>query len=294
MKHAAIDDIKLRKLTPGQIALTLLLILSGSVTSATAVNGILIPQQFVTGGITGLALILHKVLPGLNTGFYYILLNFPLFLVAWVHIGRRFFIFSLIGLGTLSASLLFIHVNIPVHDMVLSAMLAGILTGAGTGITLRSFGSQGGLDILSILMLRRYSISVGNTTLFVNAMVLLLVLFIYSLDAVLYSLIVFYVNTKVVNLVVTGLSQRKAVFIISTKSEILAKEILKDIKHGLTVLHGEGGYSKCPERVLYTVITFRYLGHLKQLVKRVDPDAFMVVSDTREVMNYRIGNQPHW
>ena len=125
-------------------------------------------------------------------------------------------------------------------------------------------------------------------------MVLLLVLYFYSLEAVLYTLIVFYVSTKVLNLVVTGLSQRKAVFIISAKSETLAREILKDIKHGVTVLHGEGGYSKCPERILYTVISFRYLGHLKQLVKRVDPDAFVVVSDTREVMNYRIGNQPHW
>jgi len=292
--HPTIDDIKARHIALPQIFGNLLLILIGSALCAVAVNGILIPQQFVSSGITGLAIIIHKILPWLNTGYAYILLNLPLFLIAWLEIGRRFFFFSLAGLLSLSGALLLIHIPVPVHDKILSALLAGILTGAGAGITLRSFGSQGGLDILSILLLRRFSISIGNTILCVNSIVLLLVLMIYSLDAVLYSLIVFYVSTKVLNLVVTGLSQRKAVFIISPKADELAREILKDIKHGVTILHGEGGYSKQSERVLYTVITFRYLGHLKQLIRRVDPGAFVVVNDTREVMNYRIGNQPHW
>jgi len=287
-------DIKSKHITFPQLAFHLLLILIGSLLSAAAINGILIPQKFVTGGLTGLAIIVHRLYPHLNTGYAYVLLNIPLFLIAWLQVGRRFFFFSLFGLLSLSGALLFVQLTIPVQDKILGALLAGILTGAGSGITLRSFGSQGGLDILSILLLRRFSISIGNTILCVNAIVLLLVLLTYSLDAVLYTLIVFYVSSKVLNLVVTGLSQRKAVFIISSKPDLLAKEILRDIKHGVTVLHGEGGYSGISERVLYTVITFRYLGHLKQVVKNIDPDAFVVVSDTREVMNYRIGNQPHW
>jgi len=287
-------DIKSKTITFPQLTVNLLLILTGSILCAVAINGILIPQKFVTGGVTGLAIIVHRVYPQLHTGYAYILLNLPLFLIAWLQVGRRFFFFSLFGLFSLSGAILFVHIPIPVQDKILGALLAGIFTGAGAGITLRSFGSQGGLDILSILLLRRFSISIGNTILCVNAFVLILVLLTYSLDAVLYTLIVFYVSSKVLNLVVTGLSQRKAVFIISSKPDLLASEILKDIKHGVTVLHGEGGYSGKPERVLYTVITFRYLGHLKQLVKNIDPDAFVVVNDTREVMNYRIGNQPHW
>lgn len=287
-------DSKVSPLTPRMLIANMLFILTGSVLCAVAINGILIPGDFVTGGITGLAMIIHRLVPQLNTGAAYVILNIPLFLLAWFQIGRRFFFFSLVGLCSLTASLYLIQVTVPVHDRMLAALLAGILTGAGAGITLRSFGSQGGLDILSILLLRRYSISIGNTILGVNAILLLAVFFIFSLESVLYTLVVLFVGTKVLNLVVTGLSQRKAVFIISQKWEEIAQEILKDIKHGVTVLHGEGGYSKKEERILYTVITFRHLGLMKQIIRNIDPDAFVVVHDTLEVMNYRIGNQPHW
>jgi uncharacterized membrane-anchored protein YitT (DUF2179 family) len=94
--------------------------------------------------------------------------------------------------------------------------------------------------------------------------------------------------------VVTGLSQRKAVFIISPECRQISKEILKDIRRGVTVLDGKGGYSGRPEQILYTVVTLTELGDLKRLIANIDPDAFVVISDTLEVINYRIGNQPHW
>lgn len=272
----------------------LAIITAGSLICAVAINGILIPQHFVNGGIVGLSLIIHNLYPALNAGLIYILFNIPLFVLAWMAVGRRFFYYSAFGSLVLSTALLFVEVTIPLEDKILSALLAGIITGAGAGITLRSLGSQGGLDILSVMLLRRFSISIGNTILAVNACVLLLVSAFYSLEAVLYTLIVFYVSTKVLNLVVTGLSQRKAVFIISSQWREISREILKDIRRGVTVLRGEGGYSGAEEHILYTVITFRELGLLKRLIRKSDPHAFVVVSDTLEVMNYRIGNQPHW
>ncbi len=280
--------------SPGRFFWNLLLILTGSVVCAVGINGILIPQGFVTGGITGLALILHNRLPQVDPGLLYFLLNIPLFFLAWMAVGRRFFFYSIIGSVSLSLAIAFVHVEIPVQDRILSALLAGIITGAGVGVTLRSLGSQGGMDILSIMLLRRFSIAIGNTIMALNGAVLLLVAYVYSLEAVLYTLIVLYVSSKVINLVVTGLSQRKAVFIISKKSQDISREILKDIRRGVTMIRGEGGYSGKEEKILYTVITFRELGSLKRLVQRLDPDAFVVVSDTLEVINYRIGNQPHW
>lgn len=270
------------------------LITLGSLLCALAINGIMVPQRFVTGGITGIAIILNSVTPETSLAFIYVLLNIPLFVMAWVSVNRRFFFYSCVGVTVLTLSLAVVKVTIPMEDRILAALLAGILSGAGAGITLRSLGSSGGLDILSIVLLRRYSIGIGNTMMAVNAMVLALVTFIYSVEAVLYTLIVIYVSSKVLNLVVTGFSQRKAVFIISKDWERISDEILKDIKRGVTVLQGEGGYSKKEERILYTVITFRDLGQLKRLIQRIDANAFVVVSDTLEVMNYRIGNQPHW
>jgi uncharacterized membrane-anchored protein YitT (DUF2179 family) len=96
------------------------------------------------------------------------------------------------------------------------------------------------------------------------------------------------------NLVVTGLNQRKAVYIISPQWKEISQEIMKELQRGVTILKGEGAYTGRDQHVLYTVITFRELSRLKGLIRRMDPDAFVVVSETLEVMGHRIGNQPHW
>ena len=103
-----------------------------------------------------------------------------------------------------------------------------------------------------------------------------------------------YVSSQLINLVVTGLSQRKAVHIISPKWDWIARQIMDKIGRGVTISSGRGGYSGREVQTLYTVITFRELSRIKEVVRHVDPDAFGVVTDTLEVMGHRIGNQPRW
>lgn len=277
-----------------QVAGDFLLIAVGCILCAIAINGILIPQHFATSGITGLALVIHRKVPGINVGIIYFLINMPLFALAWMAVGRRFFFYSLIGMAALSISVAVVNIPIHLDDKILNALWAGLISGAGVGITLRSSGSQGGIDILSVMLLKRFSIGIGSTILAVNCLVLLLVALAYSLEAVLYTLIVIYVSTKVATVVITGFSQRKAVIIISPKWQDISHEILKDIRRGVTIIKGEGGFSGNEENILYTVVSIREVGSLKRLVQRIDPDAFVVISQTQEVMNYRIGNQPHW
>ena len=107
-------------------------------------------------------------------------------------------------------------------------------------------------------------------------------------------MIYIFVSSYMVNLVVTGLSQRKAVYIISPKWEGISKEIMDRIQRGVTIIRGQGGYTGRDEQILYTVISFRELPQIKQIIRGVDPSAFVVVTDTLEVMGNRIGNQPHW
>ncbi|WP_371877464.1 YitT family protein [Thiovibrio frasassiensis] len=271
-----------------------LLIVMGSVLCATAINGILIRQNFVTGGITGISLIIHKFIPGVHLGWIYVVLNVPLFALAWMAVGRRFFFYSIFGALSLTLAIAFVHLDINLDDKMLNALLAGLILGVGAGLCLRSAGSQGGTDILSVMLMQRFSVGIGNTVLAVNAIVLLLVSIFYSIEALLYTLIVLYVASKCVNLVVTGLSQRKAVFIISAQWEEISREILKDIRRGVTIIKGEGGYARNEEHILYAVVPLTELGQLKRLVQQIDPAAFVVINDTLEVVNYRIGNQPHW
>ncbi len=277
-----------------KIIWNLFLLTGGSVLCALAVNGILVPHEFISSGFTGLAILIYYLFPALPVGLLYLLLNIPLFILGWIYVGRRFFFYSIIGLFIYSICLMVIKTPVPVQDRLLGAMLAGIIFGAGTGIILRSIGSSGGTDILSIVLLKRFSIRLGNTVLGFNCVLLLGAAFLFSLEVALYTLIFSYVNAHMINLVVTGLSQRKAVLIISSHWKEICGEILKDMKRGVTVIRGEGGYTGAEERILYTVTTFRELPRIKELLNRIDPEAFVVIMDTLEVINQRIGNQPHW
>jgi len=285
---------KSRMETSRQIAWNLGLIALGSALCSVAINGILLPQHFYGAGFTGVALIIHYVVPSPSVAVLYFILNVPVFCLGWIYAGRRFFLYSIAGMFIFTGTLEWIHVSLPVHDKMLSAILAGIIVGAGSGIILRSLGSAGGLDILSVILLKRFSIRLGSTILAFNSLILVAGAVLFSLEGALYTLIYIFVSSYMVNLVVTGLSQRKAVYIISPQWEEISRKIMDKIQRGVTVIKGQGGYTGREEQILYTVTSFRELPQLKQLIRGVDPDAFVVFTDTLEVMGHRIGNQPHW
>lgn len=276
------------------IGINLSLITVGSVLCAVAVNGILIPQNFISSGVTGMAILISYFFAGLSVSSIYLLLNIPLFLLGWLYVGQRFFIYSVVGLIIFTLAL-----SIPVRPLflkepILSALLAGIIFGGGSGCILRSYGSAGGTDILSIIMMKRFSVKLGTTVLAFNVVLLCIAAVMISLESALYALIFLFVSSNILNVVVTGLSQRKSVLIISSKWKEISGEIMNSLNRGITVIHGEGGFSGKRENILYTIIAFQELSRLKDLVRRIDPLAFLVVSDTLEVMGKRIGNQPHW
>ncbi|MFH1059820.1 MAG: DUF2179 domain-containing protein, partial [Pseudomonadota bacterium] len=127
-----------------------------------------------------------------------------------------------------------------------------------------------------------------------NSAVLVGAALLISLEGALYTLVYLFVSAKITDLVVVGFSQRKAVFIISRQWREIADAVLTRVNRGATIITGEGAYSGAEERIVYTVVQFRELPRVKDLVRALDPDAFMVVTDTLEVMGHRIGNQPHW
>ncbi len=287
------------RLVPGvesvkQIIYNLLLISLGSALVAIALNGIIIPHKFVSGGLTGLALGIHYLFPSLPVSWLYFILNIPLFVIGWKFVGRRFFYYSIVGMVIFSTMVEWVNVPLPVQDKILSALFAGIITGIGAGIILKSKGSAGGTDILSVALLNRFSIRVGSTILAFNIIVLTAAAILFSLESALYTLVYMYVSSRIVEVVLTGLSQRKAVIIISPKWEEISRRILKEIVRGVTFIKGQGAYTGQNENILYTVITFRELPRVKDIVREIDPGAFLVVHETLEVMGHRIGNQPHW
>ena len=277
-----------------QIIWNLILITAGSAICGVAVNGILIPLGFFGAGFTGLALLIHYVFSSYPVSIIYFVFNIPVFALGWMYVGRRFFLYSMGGMLIFSAALEWTQVIIPIQDKILGAILAGIIMGVGSGIILRSLGSAGGLDILSVIFVKRFSVRLGTTILVFNGAVLLAGAFLFSLERALYTLIYVYVNSSVVNLMVMGLSQRRAVFIISPEWKRISGEITEKLNRGITIIDGHGGFSGKEMQILYTVVAFQEVPRIKRMARDIDPDVFMVVSDTREVLGTRIGNQPHW
>jgi uncharacterized membrane-anchored protein YitT (DUF2179 family) len=217
-----------------------------------------------------------------------------LFVIGWIFVGRRFFWYSLAGMLIFSAVMFWPYPVFPVQDMILNALTAGIITGIGSGIILKSLGSAGGLDVLSVILFKRFTIRPGTTVMTFHVILLFIALFRLPMEIVLYTLIYLYINSYFVNLVVIGLSQRKAIMIISPKWKEISREIMDKLRRGVTIVQGEGGYTGQQLHILYSVITLTELSRFKEMIRKVDPHAFVVVTETLEVMGQRIGNQPHW
>jgi len=268
------------------------LITAGSCIFAMGLNGVLIPQQFLSGGLTGLALIAHYLLEDLNVGLTYFVLNIPLLLLGWFYVSKRFAVYSVLGIVVFSVAAGTLRVSPPpLQDPMLAALLAGVVCGAGSGIILRSSGSAGGMDILAIYLNQRWGFRPGSTIFASNALILVGGAFLFQLEPALYSVVYMYTAGKLTDAVITGFNQRKSVLIVSDESRAIAREILARTDRGVTFLKGCGAYTQRDKEVIFTITALTELPRLKAMVYRIDPEAFMVINDTLEVLGKRHGTR---
>lgn len=270
----------------------LFLLTIGGCIFAIGLNGILIPRQFLSGGIIGVALIAHYLIPRFNTGLIYFLLNIPLIFVGWFCVSRKFILYTTYGMIVYSLAAVFIAPRFPpIENPILAAVLAGIICGLGVGITLRSQGSGGGLDIVAVYLHKKLQLRMGLTSFLGNTLILAVGAYFFGLEPALYSFVYVYTSGKVVDSVITGFNQRKSIMIISDASQVIAEHILSELKRGVTFLNGTGAYSGEHKEVIFTIITLTELAKMKEMVFDLDPNAFMVVNDTLEVFGKRHGTR---
>lgn len=289
-QHAGTANSPSRTEASKRIFLNLFLLTVGSCICAVGINAILVPQKFISGGIIGIALVLHYLIPGLSLGLTYFLLNIPLILLGWFSVSRKFVYYSCFGMAIFSVATALINPSpIPIDNPILAAVLAGIICGAGGGLILRSRGSAGGIDILAVYLNRKWSIRIGLTSFLANALVLACGGFYFGVEQALYSLVTVYSSSKVLDYVLTGFNQRKSIYIISDHSQEIADQILGRLHRGVTFLKGVGGYSGSEKRIIFCIITMVELSKMKEIVFDIDPEAFVVVNDTLEVLGKRHG-----
>ncbi len=275
-----------------RLSFNLLLLTTGACVFAVGLNGILIPKQFLSGGVIGVALIAHYLMPTLNTGFIYFLLNIPLIVVGWFCVSRKFILYTAYGMIAYSLAAAFLVPHLPpIENPILAAVLGGIVCGLGVGITLRSQGSGGGLDIPAVYLHKKLQLRMGWTSSLGNTLVLAVGAYFFGLEPALYSFLYVYTSGKVVDSVITGFNQRKSIMIISDFSQAIAEHIMAELNRGVTFLNGTGAYTGQHKEVIFSIITLTELAKMKEMVFDIDPNAFMVVNDTLEVLGKRHGTR---
>lgn len=260
------------------------LLVLGSGLWAWAFKAIVIPHQFFTGGVAGLALLLSYWVGLVPAGVWYFALNVPIFLMSWIMVSRRFFLYSLFGMSCLSLLVEIMPWTFPVQEKELAVLAAGTIMGAGAGIALRSLGSLGGTDVFAIIMSQRWGFRPGQVGFAFNLVVFALGLWLYDVDQALYSLAMVFVSAWVMEYFLGMFNKRRMALIISEKQEEIAAKILHEMRRGCTYLHGRGGYTGKEREVLMTVVNSVQVKRLEELVFTTDPDAFMIVESTLNVL----------
>ena len=247
----------------------------------------LAPNDLNPGGISGLSMVVVKLLGFGSVGALNILINLPLFLLGGLKIGKRFFCGSLIGM-TLSSVLIdaFAFIAFPATEPLIGALYGGVVCGFGLGVVFMSGTSTGGSDILVRLLKLRYrNVPIGQISMCFDAVVVILTgLVFHDVTKALYTGVTVFVCGKVVDAVVYRFDYSKVALIISKEYDEIARQIGIKLDRGATFLHGEGSYSGRPTKVVLAAIKRQQLAELKELVTAIDPDAFIIVQEAHQVL----------
>lgn len=250
-------------------------------------NLFLAPNDLNAGGLSGLAMILVKILGRGSVGTITAVMNLPLFALAGVKIGKKFFFGSLIGMGMSAVFLdLFALLPIPATEPLIGGLYGGLICGIGLGIVFMTGVSTGGSDIIVRLLKLRYrNVPIGTITMCFDAIVALLTGIVFrDITVVLYSGVAIFVSGQVLDAVVYSFDYSKVALIISKEHEKLAKAIWEKLDRGVTFLHGEGAYTQSDRKVILTAVKRQQLAELKQLVVEIDPDAFVILQEAHQVL----------
>ncbi|ASS73116.1 YitT family protein [Bacillus atrophaeus] len=263
--------------------LDMLLIVAGAFFFALAVNLFAIPNDLGEGGVTGITLILYYVFqwsPGITN----FVLNAILLLIGYKFLDRKTTVYTIIAVV---ANSIFLHIthgwSIPSDELIINTIFAGIFAGIGIGIIIRVGGTTAGSAILARIASKYLDWNVSYALLFFDLIVVFSSYFIIGAEKMMFTIVMLYIATKVMDFIIEGLNTKKAITIISEQKNEIAKQVNTLMDRGVTILSGKGNYTGQSKEILYIVINKQELSILKKIIKSCDSKAFVIVHDVRDV-----------
>ena len=271
--------------------MTYLLLTAGTFFMAVGINVIYEPLSMVTGGFSGIGILVKKLTQtarwsGIPVGMTTLLLNIPLFIWGYSQKGKVFVKKTVYAASCFSFFLLIIPTfDIVKQDYLMAALVGGLLNGTGIGLVFSQGASTGGSDLLSVLTAKILpGLSASERLILIDTLIVAAGVFIFGLEIGLYAVVAVFVTGKVSNAILDGLKFAKIAYIISDHPEEISEHILRELGRGLTGLEGQGMYSKKHKMVLMCVVSKKEAVLLKDIVKNADNEAFLILSEAKEVL----------
>lgn len=266
-------------------------ILVGSILMALAVNLVYEPMGLVTGGVSGLAIVVKQLTQliwegGFPIWAFTIACNVPLFLLSAKLSGIRFLFSALFGTVSFIIVLMIVPIyDLQLNDYLLASILGGVVSGVGIGLIFSVQASTGGTDLLAII-LQRYNrhISVPQILVFIDGSIIIIGALVFGLGNALYATIAVFLTTKVSDAILEGLKFAKMAYIISDDYTRIADAIMKQLERGVTGINATGMYSNKDKKMLFCVVSKKEIIRIIEIAQKIDPKSFVIVSDVREVM----------
>jgi uncharacterized membrane-anchored protein YitT (DUF2179 family) len=259
-----------------------IVIFIGSLLIAIAYNQFLIPHEVLSAGISGIAIVVGLLTP-FDTGLMNFILNLPLLILGMMKLGKRFILYTILSVIVLSTALYYLPVYAVSSDPILSSIFGGVLSGIGIGIILRYSGSTGGFDIIGMILAKKVGFPIGAILTGLNGIVILASGFLLNWDSALNTLVSIFITGKVIDSIHTQ-HMKLTVTIITDKGEEVRDKLLSQLYRGITIMDGEGGYTQIKRKIVMTVISRYELADMKHCIQEVDPQAFVNITQTVDVM----------
>ena len=264
-----------------------LIICLGAMIAAIGLEVFLIPNNVIDGGVVGLS-IMASYITDMQLGVFLVLLNLPFMYLGYKQIGKSFTIATFIAICLLSVwSGLFVPIPPLTNDPFLAAIFGGIIDGVGVGLIIRAGGSLDGTEIVAIIMDRKSVFSVGEVVMFINLFILSSAGLLFGWDKAMYSLVAYFVISKMIDVVIKGLDESYAVMIVTNEHEEITSALNDRLGRGVTLLHGAGGYTGESKEVLYCVVTRLEVDKLKEIVLDKDESAFVTINAVHDIVGGR-------
>lgn len=265
----------------------------GTVIAAVGLELFLIPNEVIDGGVVGLS-IMAQYITSLPLGVFLILFNIPFLWLAYKQIGKSFVIATIVAICLLSVwSEVFGQFEQVTNDPFLAAIFGGIIDGIGVGLIMRAGGSLDGTEIVAIIVDKKTIWSVGEVVMFINLFILSGAGLLFGWDKAMYSLFAYFVISKMIDVVIKGLDEMYSVMIVTNVPYELTDELNAKLGRGVTLLHGEGGYTRQKKEILYCVVTRLEVDKLKQIVLDMDERAFITIYPVNDIVGGRFKKSGH-